>query len=370
MDFLTNDYIKSTCDEIDISSLSNDLIDLKNNVFSNKEHTSLFENYLSTYFYENVDYEKRYENLLSIFNEKTDLFILLICIAKIKDTKQFYSEKNIPNSILYDTLKDIKIWTENNKAKTGNTGLSNINWISRHLTGKLFKIGRLQFEKIEFKGDVKLFKQAVTGFPLILSDKGVKYDLFGSKTLENEAFISEYIESDITITANPILSGKCQNTLTTINKCDYSLEIENGTSLLNIHIDQSEKLNIKDSINSMKEAIKFFYKYFNGAVIKGFTCTSWLLNRNYRHILDESSNIHKFASMFYEYPIIPYYLNMYERVFNGESDISVLEKIDSKTSLQKAIIQGLKEGLTFEDAAIIYPSYDMKKLEKFTLNIK
>ena len=370
MNFLTNDYIKSICDEIDISSLSSDLINLKDNIISNETYTSLFEKYLISYFDENIDYEKEYENLLNLFDEKTDLFILLICIAKIKDTKQFYKEKNIPESILYDTLKDIKIWTYNNKAKTGKIGLSNINWISLHLTGKLFKIGRLQFEKIEFKGDIKLFKQCVTGFPLILSDKDIKYDSLGNRTLENEDFISEYIESDITITANPVLSGKCQNKLTTINKCDYTLEIENGTSLLNIHIDQSEKLNIKDSISSMKEAIKFFYKYFNREIIKGFTCKSWLLNRNYKYILDENSNIHKFASMFYEYPVVPYYLNMYERVFNGESNINALEKLDNKTSLQKAIIKGLKEGLTFEDAAIIYPSYDMKKLEKFTLSSK
>ncbi|KMT22093.1 acyltransferase domain-containing protein [Clostridium cylindrosporum] len=365
IDFLTDKYIVNRGREISLDSITIEkLLEVKEEIFQNEEAKLLLKAYLSLYF-KGEESLKGYCDLSSILLEKGDLFFLLVAIAKINDLELLYKQKGIPDSILYDTLSDIRIWAENHNVKTGNLGLSELHWLRHHLNGELFKIGRLQFHKIDFSGDVMLFKQATTRFPLLLSYGDINYDFLGNKTEKDEEFISTYIESDITITANPIREGKCQRETVTINKCDYSLEIKNGTSLLSMHIQQGEKLDISKCIHSMKEAIRFYYKYFNGDIIKGFTCTSWLLNRNYRYILPDESNIRKFASMFYEYPMVVRNDQMYRRVFNGEMDIEKLIDIGNKTQLQEVIIKGIKEGLTFEDASIIFPSYDMRKLDRF-----
>lgn len=362
LDFLTNEYILNTCLELDLhKNIPNLLVDLKNTILKDNSLKLLFKTYFSVYFNNatcNIP-------LTQIPLDKRDLFHLLVAIAKTKDTKKFYEENNLPLNIYYDTLSDINIWVNNNENKTGNIGLVDLNWLRHHLNGELFKIGRLQYFKVPFSGDAMLFRQVSTGYPLLLSYGDIKYDFLGNKTEENEDFISTFIESDITITANPIREGKCQSHALTINKCDYSLEIKRTTPLLGIHIPQGESLDISQCIDSMKDAIKFYYKYFNGEVMKGFSCSSWLLNRNFRDILPENSNIRKFSSMFYEYPSIQSDDQMYARVFNEERDLEKLDTINSKSVLQSSIINGLKQGLTFEKASIVFPSYDMRKLEAF-----
>ena len=56
-----------------------------------------------------------------------------------------YAEKGIDEKILLDTLSDIVLWTNVYSDIKGELYLGELNWLIRHLTMKLFKIGRLQF---------------------------------------------------------------------------------------------------------------------------------------------------------------------------------------------------------------------------------
>ena len=56
-----------------------------------------------------------------------------------------YKEKNIPVEILIDTLKDIVIWNNIWSDLKNELYLGECKWLSNHLSGKLFKLGRLQF---------------------------------------------------------------------------------------------------------------------------------------------------------------------------------------------------------------------------------
>jgi len=56
-----------------------------------------------------------------------------------------YKDKGIDNEILIDTLSDIVIWTNTWSQIKGGLYLGELCWLSRHLSMKLFKLGRLQF---------------------------------------------------------------------------------------------------------------------------------------------------------------------------------------------------------------------------------
>ena len=47
--------------------------------------------------------------------------------------------------ILDDTLSDVKIWTNTWYELTGELGLKETEWLSNHFSGRLFRLGRLQF---------------------------------------------------------------------------------------------------------------------------------------------------------------------------------------------------------------------------------
>lgn len=56
-----------------------------------------------------------------------------------------YKERKIPEKILLDTLSDIVIWTKVCRDIHGVLGLRNSSWLKKHLSFKLFRLGRLQF---------------------------------------------------------------------------------------------------------------------------------------------------------------------------------------------------------------------------------
>ena len=70
---------------------------------------------------------------------------LLIYLYFCEDTQKRYERLGIGEDILIDTLSDIVTWTNTHYSLYGKLGLSELNWLSRHLKARLFKLGRLQF---------------------------------------------------------------------------------------------------------------------------------------------------------------------------------------------------------------------------------
>ena len=69
------------------------------------------------------------------------LYFLYFC----EELARKYKEKNIPQSILLDTLGDIPVWTKTWSGIKGELYLGELEWLKRHLGMRLFKLGRLQF---------------------------------------------------------------------------------------------------------------------------------------------------------------------------------------------------------------------------------
>ncbi len=70
---------------------------------------------------------------------------LLSLLYMCEHLKGKYSSLGIDDTILYDTLSDIPIWTKTWSNVKGELYLGELSWLKRHLSGKLFKLGRLQF---------------------------------------------------------------------------------------------------------------------------------------------------------------------------------------------------------------------------------
>lgn len=157
---------------------------------------------------------------------------LAVCLDyATRYTLPFYQDKSIPLDIFYATMSDIKIWCKN----YNNKGLKNSNWISNHLKGELFRIGRLQYQL--YNCDVK--------------------------------------------------------------HLDYNLlPFDKNEQMLYIHIPQGEKLIYSDCVKSICDAKAFFSKYFPDFEYKLFFCESWLLFEDNYKFMDESSNILQFQSLF------------------------------------------------------------------------
>lgn len=114
------------------------------------------------YWYSRLSFPKEYngvfEELLSrikvsdaITVEGYDVFCpdgernLLSYLYLCSEAAEKCRERGIPEEVITDTLSDIVIWTKNWSAVKGHLCLFELGWLKRHLSGKLFRLGRLQF---------------------------------------------------------------------------------------------------------------------------------------------------------------------------------------------------------------------------------
>ncbi len=151
-----------------------------------------------------------------------------------------YRERNIPDSIFYDTMSDITVWANTLKREENIDGIKNIGWLNNHFNFELFKIGRMQYQF--FKTNY-----AVSGVPLLKIRQ---------------------------------------------------LTVKNHRNALNIHIPEGEPLDFEECIKSLNSAKNFFAKYFPEYKFDGFVCDSWLLDPNNALFIDKTKNIVKFSELF------------------------------------------------------------------------
>lgn len=82
------------------------------------------------------------ENYKEEKDGKRNLLSFLFMCERLKER---YEEKGIPEEILVATLKDIVIWTNTWSDIKNELYLGECEWLSHHLSMKLFRLGRLQF---------------------------------------------------------------------------------------------------------------------------------------------------------------------------------------------------------------------------------
>ncbi|MBR2953397.1 MAG: DUF5596 domain-containing protein [Clostridia bacterium] len=281
------------------------MIDFKRSkeIFLNIHPSEDLANKVEKYIKEN---KKKIKFFLFICNKKhwevtlkqEPMMKLSLVYAFLPTIYDKYKAKKISDEIFYDTMTDIKIWIDDHKARTGEDGLFELNWIMHHMNMSIFKIGRLQYQKC-----IWYFKPAKTR-------DGVKLD-FGDK-------------------------------------------------ILNMHIPRGAKLDYDECVKSVDMAQEFFKEYFPEFPDNKYMCFSWLLYPGNKNFMPADSNILKFQSMFEivvekEDPQ-PTYLWLYGQKFKVSDlmknkketgNYGFIDKLPQKTSLQKSTVEYIKKGGKF-----------------------
>lgn len=164
---------------------------------------------------------------------------LAAVLAALPSTYADYVKRGIPDEIFFDTFRDIAIWCENGFTQYGEKGLHNVKWLDRHLTMRLFKLGRLQFEFSRF---------------VVIPNAGLK----------------------------------------NILNCPYRL----GEKCIAVHIPQGEKLDYARVLDSFEKADAFFTKYYPEYRYRAYNVVTWLLNPELEEVLGKESNIVRFGKLF------------------------------------------------------------------------
>lgn len=68
-----------------------------------------------------------------------------------RNMRAVYEQNGWDMAIYWDSLQDIAIWAKCCKAETGLWGMKQFGWLCGTLSGRLWRLGRMQFERIAFE---------------------------------------------------------------------------------------------------------------------------------------------------------------------------------------------------------------------------
>lgn len=215
-----------------------------------------------------------------------DVLALLACVPSLL---AYHAERGVPEDVTWDTLSDLPRHMARYARLHGRPGFSELRWLSTHLRGLLYSLGRLQFERVR-------------AIPLPEDHAAVV------------AAVGELAPDDV---------------------------------MLNVHIPETGPLDPGLCEAAYAQAIDRFATWHPGESPRAFVCLSWLMDPQLREYLPASSNIVQFQNRF---DIVgsgraapgP----MQEFVFGRASDVD-LDALPQRTTLERAYVEHLRSGGTW-----------------------
>ena len=210
-------------------------------------------------------------------------FYVFVFLAMLPHIRRLHRQRGIPEHVSWLTLTDLGRSVAVHRRLHGAGGLRDPNWLVRHFTGRLYQLGRLQFERATLNKRLGP-SIARAGLP----------DRPGDPCLS--VHIPEY--------CGPLSPQACDD--------------------------------------SFAAAREFFARHFPGERYRIAVCGSWLLDTQLAEYLPADSNIVQFQRRF---TIRTFPANDHSIVrFVFGTDESDLDELPRRTTLERAIIDHLKAG--------------------------
>lgn len=282
--------------------------------------------------------------------ERAGMFPVIIVLGLLDRTIAYYGSKQIPEEVLIETLNDLTIWMKHQFVHNGFWGLTEFSWVLNHVSGQLFRLGRLQFAHKAFNHAVVVLRNTNIGEVVILSEPGVDYrrdgrvDGTNGKYDPEQGWQAQYDESDESfIVGNPIRSsGFASQEAVRLSASDWRVVLQRGDPVLEVHIPEDGPMRPEQCRESFDNAVRFYSERFPEKPFRAFVCTSWLLDPQLADLVPAPANITSFQKMFSLFPVLSDERETYRRVFGTDDLDPVTASRD--TGLRRAIVEFAEAG--------------------------
>jgi hypothetical protein len=309
-------------------------------------------------------------NIQAFFGERTSMFYLLAYLAALPYTEREYLRRGISADIFNDTMLDFPYYIGDAFELDGRWGYHQFMWIWRHLSCKLFRLGRLQFMLKPFEDKVTAFRNKQDSRILLLADPELKlrsdgYALGAGKLPEQaRPFLPEPKQDENGWQpvfqvlkngwkGNPVSPyGRVIKNPAFLDKADWEVILQSGDAVLDIHIPRKDRFCVEDCRDSISQANQFFSQQFPEQPFKALFCHTWFFTIQLQQILPPTSNIIRFQREFYLYPF-PGNLGFLWGFVFGERKID-LENIPRDTYLRRSVLDWIENGKELFDLPGLY----------------
>ena len=295
--------------------------------------------------------------------EWAKLFFALIFLSRTHAILNFHRSRRIVHAISVDTLSDLELWIRECRRLSGEWGLHRPEWLLNHFTGKIYKLGRLQFESHESHSDVIAYRHNASRKVLLFAASG-EFRADGQYATadggrEPAAFSAEFSDDGARLRGHPISPrGFVEREPVELKAAEWTRIFGRGDPVLGIHIAATGPMDHAACGLSMDLAVPFYTTHFPDRPFKALSCGSWLLDPQFEKYLPAEANIVRFLSEFYLHPHS--HANdeqTYERVFdNHKMDVNVAPQ---RSSLQRAIVDHVKAGGRWRSGSALYFPEDL-----------
>lgn len=287
-----------------------------------------------------------------------ELYSFVLLLACVKPSIEKLQKLGVPE----EAYKEIPLYPmkgQFEKLARGDKKVSDFPWDRNFYTCSIFLLDRFFFIPYRFGDPLTMFRNKETKRVKGLRHEGEEFRRDGQINGVNGVFDKEgayftnWKETKEAVTANPVNPmGFVESEEITLSKSQWEEVLGTGDNLLAVHVPSGEGYNPIRLHNSLTMALAFFDRYFPELHIKGFWSESWLYDPRLSLILkEESSNIIKVQRQMYLYPMKEGDGMLRYEVFGDWK--AEPEKIEPKTSLQKAAAAYISTGGRFHTTAML-----------------
>ena len=299
--------------------------------------------------------------------ERASLFYLLAYMAALPYAEREYRRRGIGMDIFQATMSDLRIWLCHEFDLDGRWTFRQFNWIWRHLSCELFRLGRMQYMLKPFDGSVSAYRSRATaeirllaGPEMLLRPDG--YALGAGRSQPRDPFYQERPQS-IEETWSPAFEvrpegwwghpvspyGSVLKDALLLPRADWEQVLQQGNTVLDMHIPRSDPFTLEICRDSLRQAFEFFQQQAPERPFKAAYCHTWFFTPQLQHILPPESNIVRFQREFYLYPFPGTPGFLWDYVF-GEK-VRSMSGAPRDTSLRRSVLDWLADGGELFDLA-------------------
>lgn len=281
-----------------------------------------------------------------------DFFGLIAHLSGIEIVRARYAERGIPESVMRASYQTVRIWMGAHLATFGRWGFTRAargNPRMHHLGSlRLFRIGRLEFERNYFKGAVVGLQHRQTGKVRALLEGGTQLRGDGLINGTNEIYdpkarLCIHSETPEAFYAHPVRPhGRGAGEPARFPEDEWRVILRRGYAVLNLHIPRDGRMDIDACREALASAREFFPRYFPEHSFTALVCHTWLFDDQFRELLSPTSNIVRFGELFHCFPEKSDDAGIYAGVFD-EKRIDI-GSFKPTTSLERAIVNHYKQG--------------------------
>lgn len=272
----------------------------------------------------------------------------LAVISSFPEAIKGHRARAIPWEITRATLADFQRDARGDYGTGSAWEFNRISWMTNHVGGRFFEIGRLQYIPGKFGNKFRVYQNDENGEIISFALPGIKCTPQGWPQDDATAFETILEETDDGIVGHPTLANSAISSSIQKIPAASKLLLDANSTVAIIHIPSGGKLTRANCCQSLQDANGFFEKYFPEIQIHGFCTGTWLLDPELRKVLPSDSNIVSFGALFHL--LTSTNANdrqLLERAF-GSAEWS---QCKANNSLQKAILNHHNSGGEFRSTA-------------------